>query len=145
MGGRRHPRGTRFVIVVDTNILIGYAVPNHSLHRACVALHAADPNWVVPPLWRYECLNVLAKLVRAGQLPLSKAQGLLLYLTEALKENERFPDEALILDIAAKHRVSAYDGTYVALADSLGCMLVTDDKEVLEKFPSMTRSPSSFL
>jgi predicted nucleic acid-binding protein len=132
------------MIVVDTNILIGYAVPNHSLHRACAALRAADPHWVVPPLWRYECLNVLVKLVGAGQLTLSKAQGLLLCLTETLKENERSPDESLILDIAAKHRITAYDGTYVALADSLGCVLVTDDKEVLAKFPAMTKSPSSF-
>ena len=62
-----------------------------------------------------------------------------------LKDNERSPDELTILGFAAKHRISAYDGTYVALADSLGCMLVTEDKEILEKFPAMAKPPSAVI
>ena len=48
---------------------------------------------------------------------------------------EQDPPASAVLDLTCRHRVSAYDATYIALADLLGVPCVTEDRELLTKFP----------
>ena len=47
---------------------------------------------------------------------------------------------ASVLAIAARHRVSAYDARFLALADQLGSRLVTEDARPRAAAPAVTQS-----
>jgi len=47
---------------------------------------------------------------------------------------------ASVLAIAARHRVSAYDARFLALADQLGSRLVTEDARLRAAAPALTQS-----
>ncbi len=47
---------------------------------------------------------------------------------------------AAVLAIAARHRVSAYDARFLALADQLGSRLVTEDAKLRAAAPDLTQS-----
>ena len=47
---------------------------------------------------------------------------------------------ASVLAIAARHRVSAYDARFLALADQLGSRLVTEDARLRAAVPALTQS-----
>ena len=47
---------------------------------------------------------------------------------------------ASVLAIAARHRVSAYDARFLALADRLGSRLVTEDGKLRTAAPALTQS-----
>jgi predicted nucleic acid-binding protein len=53
--------------------------------------------------------------------------------------NERLVDSRDVLRLAAQSRCSAYDCEYVALAETAGVPLVTNDAQVLKEFPSIAR------
>ncbi|MDT0496119.1 type II toxin-antitoxin system VapC family toxin [Algiphilus sp. W345] len=46
-------------------------------------------------------------------------------------------DSLSVLSVAAKHGCSAYDSEFVALAQSLGKLLVTSDRKLLRIFPGL--------
>ncbi len=47
---------------------------------------------------------------------------------------------ASVLAVAARHRVSAYDARFLALADQLGSRLVTEDARLRVAAPALTQS-----
>lgn len=56
------------MIVVDSN-LIASCVLESSATEAARRLRAADREWYVPKLWRYEVANILATIIRVRGLP----------------------------------------------------------------------------
>ena len=133
------------MIVPDANILIGWALSNHPLTERCGRLWFADSVWVVPRLWRYEIWNVLAKMVWAKFLRPDDAEPLYQSLLARLCDNEQDPPSSAVFDLTARHRVSAYDATYIALADILSVQCVTEDRELLLKFPKRAVSLDTML
>lgn len=82
-------------------------------------------------------------MVRVNGLPLhnailafEQARGLVLLESE--------PESAAIVRLLARSRCSAYDLEFVALAQTLGALLVTHDKQVLAEFPDVAVSPEAF-
>ena len=77
-----------------------------------------------------EVLSALSRLVRAGEIEPTTAR-------EALDEASALP-QRLVLPTAAhlrrayalRERIRVLDGLYVALADELGCTLVTTDRRL---------------
>jgi predicted nucleic acid-binding protein len=131
------------LIVVDANILLYSVVPGPlSLHAHRVYLR--DPEWAAPPLWRSEFRNVLARSMREQGL---KREHALVYLEragQAVGPRERPPSSSRVLDLALDSGCSAYDCEFVALAEALEVPLVTNDGEVLRKFPGIAVSMEEF-
>lgn len=132
------------MIVVDTNI-IAYLLIRGERTEEARQLYAHDPNWVTPPLWQHEFLNVLATLVKqsggnvANALVLwQQAQTLFLNQERAIKLSD-----ALIL--ATSYGISAYDAQYLTLAQLLDCVLITEDKRLVQKFPDRAMTMQTFL
>jgi len=132
------------LIVVDTN-LIAYAVlptADSEHRRYALTVYRQDPQWLAPPLWTSEFLNVCAGYVRRGQLSIDEALS-------AVVEAKRLvlaevPDAHVVLSLIPTSPCSSYDLEFVALAKQLGVPLVTNDRQVLEAFPGLAVSPEAF-
>ena len=116
------------MIVVDANTII-YLVRETSFTGLARDVYAADPEWVVPPLWKPEVLNALLKEVRAGHIDVAAAIEAANMASRILADRARDCAPAAILRAAEEARLTAYDACYVGLAHSLGVVLVTEDKQ----------------
>ncbi len=88
---------------------------------------------VVPTLWHYETVNVLRSAVlrkRLSEPAAKKALHLLSEIPVEVVDPERQGRPA-ILEAALRHRLSAYDACYLALADARGVGLVTADSDLV--------------
>jgi len=124
------------MIVVDTNVLLNLFCES-PLSRYAHLVRAKDGDWIVPPLWRYEFMNGLAKAMWKGFLAESIAIEIMSNAIECLAAKEIEPSQDAVLSLSGKFRITAYDATYVALARQLGVLLVTEDGELNDKFPEV--------
>jgi predicted nucleic acid-binding protein len=122
------------VIVVDTNVIAYLWLPGTSTSKA-EALLQADPEWAAPVLWRSEFRNVLAGLLRRGEVDLETAIRLAEASEEHMRGREFSVGPAEVLERVVASRCSAYDCEFVVLAEELGVALVTTDRQVLKSFP----------
>ena len=132
------------MIVADNNI-IAYLLISGERTEQARQLYAADSDWFVPTLWRHEFLNVLATLVKYGGGDVTDALGLWQQAEMLLINRERTVSLPDALKLAVVSGISAYDAQYVALAESLNCALVTEDKRLIEKFPNRTMTILAYL
>jgi len=123
------------VIVVDANVLV-YALVGGPASAAVDRLHAREPIWIAPPLWRSEVCNALLQHVRHAGLP--RAAALTAMADAEQLVHETIPvDPRQVLRLAAGSRCSAYDCEYVTLALEAGVPLVTADRKLAEAFPDV--------
>ena len=117
------------MIVADANLtLYLYVEGPHTDEAQEVLRH--DPQWVVPPLWQSEFLNVMWLYVRQGVF--SEEDALRRFReAERVVRIEASPPVEQILGLAVQHDVTAYVATYAALAHLLGVQHVTYDQRVL--------------
>lgn len=127
------------MIVVDTNILAGHCLRG-PLSGNTELLLQLDPEWAAPALWRSEFRNVLCGYLRRGLIDLDKAGEIIADAGESLKGGEHTVSDRAVLELVARSKCTAYDCEFVALADALGVVLVTEDKDVLKAFPRQCRS-----
>ena len=127
--------------VVDANVLLYLWVPGKYSERA-IAVRRAFDHWYVPPLWRSEFANALAKLVRRGTVTFDQAAATMRTAEAALFDFEETVDHLEVLRLADASGCSAYDCEYVALADRLEMLLITEDKALLRQFPERAISMS---
>lgn len=127
------------MIVVDTNIIAYRWLPSPQA-AAAEALTRLDPSWAAPLLWRSEFRNVLAGYLRAGKMTEGEAGRVLVQAAEALLGQEHVVSDHAVLKLVARSRCTAYDCEFVALAQALDAVLVTEDPAVLLAFPRQCRS-----
>jgi predicted nucleic acid-binding protein len=123
------------MIVVDANIIFALVV-DQGYGAAARRLFDREPVIAVPDLWRYEVGHALWRNTRQGGLNEAELEVAASFLTRTFGHLEE--PVAMAESLAAARRYglsSAYDATYVALAERLGCPLVTMDKEVFKKAP----------
>jgi len=132
------------MIVVDANILL-YATIECDTTLLTQALKSKDPDWRAPPLLIDETTNVLATYERRGILTLDQCQALLRSTMAFMEVASIAVDFNLVLDIAARHRISGYDAQYVVLAQTLDVALVTEDRKLREALPGIALSLSEYL
>lgn len=77
---------------------------------------AADHGAVVPSIWRYELLNALIVNERRGRLTAEDVRQALADLAEMRLERDGDHDEALLLSLARRHSLSAYDAAYLEVS-----------------------------
>ena len=131
------------MIVVDTNI-IAYLFLVGEKTSLAQAARQQDPEWIVPALWKHEFLNVLATYIRRKGITKKVAEDVRQRAFQLLAPAEREVDMRLALEIAARYRVSAYDAQYIALAQDLKVLCVTEDARLLKTFPTVARSLAEF-
>ena len=132
------------MIVADANLLIYHfvqGVKTDLAHR----VGELDDDWVVPPLWRHEFMNALALSVREAGMSLDQALSIYNEAHALLSARECNLNMTEALRLAAAHSISAYDAEYVVLARARNVLLVTEDRELLKKFPSTAISMSAFV
>lgn len=129
------------MIVVDTNLLVYYYVEG-PFSEEVRRVRLRDPEWVVPPLWRSEFLNVMWQYVR--QSVFSEEDALRRFReAERIVQIEASPPAERVLGLAVQHNMTAYDATYAALARLLRVQHVTYDQQVLRA--GLGIAPSDFL
>jgi predicted nucleic acid-binding protein len=122
------------LIVVDTNV-VAYLLIEGDRSAQAQQLWTIDPEWHLPVLWRHEFLNTLATLTKTGRAELDQVQEVWTGAVTLLSFGERDVEMPQALELAVRHRISAYDAQYVALAASLGVPLITEDQKLLRAFP----------
>ena len=87
---------------------------------------------VVPPLAKYECMNVLWReaVVRKviSREEAKKLNEQLIWFFDVLDTYE--PDGEKVFELAVKENITVYDATYLEAAIELGIPLVTDDEKL---------------
>lgn len=125
------------MIVVDTNVLVYYAI-HGQLTAAALALSEREPDWHAPHLWRSEFRNVLAGEMRHGMAH-EHARLVLENAAARLAGNEHVVEDAPILRLIEETRCTAYDLEFVALAQDLRAPFYTMDRQLLTAFPGLAR------
>lgn len=115
----------RVVQIVDASVLV-----NALVAKDARGLRAADllrrEGSVAPELIDIEVVQTLRKMVRRRIVPEREARRLVGQLDEiALVRRRHRPFLHRIWEL--RDNLTAYDATYVALAEALGCPLVTSD------------------
>jgi predicted nucleic acid-binding protein len=132
------------MIVVDTNVICYLFVESaHSRHSEQALVK--DPDWAAPFLWRSEFRDVLAQYIRKQWLSLAESRLIMNEALHLMDDQEYEVDSQHVLSLVAASNCSAYDCEFVALAQELGVLLVTVDKQLLDNFPDVTASLSSFV
>lgn len=131
--------------VVDASVGIKLCVQEDLTDRARSLLASArhgDVEFLVPDLFFIECANILWKYVRRTGYPQERIPdhiALLLRLPLV-----RVPTAALVADavaIALDHEITAYDASYLALAERGRAKLVTADERLLRRLEGTPRAP----
>jgi predicted nucleic acid-binding protein len=115
------------VIVVDASVVLEILLSTALGHRFASDLHARSDSWNVPHLLDTEVLQVLRRLVRARQLDAERA----LLAVEDLGQLDlvRHGHADLAPRVwELRNNLTAYDATYLALAEALGATLVSGDR-----------------
>ncbi len=131
------------MIVADTNLIVYLYITGDQTPLAQEVL-AKDAYWIVPPLWQSEFRNVLAGYIRRG-MELTKAKQILKDALDTLAQHQVAPSPDLVLDLIAESDCTAYDCEFLALARQLDVPLVTADKQLLLRFPSLATSLEAFV
>lgn len=117
------------MIVVDASVLVNALADDDADGDLARSRLLADPDLHAPSLVDLEVLSVLRRQLRLSRLDnrradLAVADLRMLALT-------RYPHRELVGRVwALRDTLTAYDGAYVALAETLGCSLVTSDKRL---------------
>ena len=132
------------MIVVDSNV-IAYCWIRGERTDLAQLVRARDPDWHAPILWRSELRSTLAGYLWRNAFDAGLAVAIMTAAESALDGCEHFVLSDLVLELAASSRLSAYDCEFVALTQSLGVPLVTEDRAVKKAFPDIAMSMEGFL
>lgn len=132
------------MIVVDTNILV-YAIVQLPQTALAQQVAAMDPDWVVPPLWRFEFTSAVTTLVRGSALATTQAEAAINAAEQLTAGREMRVDQTAAFRAAIAFNLSAYDAQYVALAQQLKTRCVTADARMLRNAPGVAVSIADFV
>jgi predicted nucleic acid-binding protein len=122
-------------IVIDSSILLKAYFFDEEGHRKAQDLIGdyarGKVTFYAPSLIVYEIINACLVASRVARFSEEKARDLISEMLgiEIIKEDVA-PLRERIFHIATRHRISAYDGSYVALAEARGMSFLTADKRL---------------
>jgi predicted nucleic acid-binding protein len=118
-------------IVVDASIAAAWFLPderNDAADQLLADLRSAPGR--VPSLFWFETRNLLLTAERRGRLAAGEAALSMAQLRGLPLQDEGAGGDRLVLVLAARHAISAYDASYLALAVQLALPLATTDKRL---------------
>lgn len=127
------------MIVVDSNV-IAYCWIRGERTALAHRLRQLDPDWHAPLLWRSELRNILVGYRRDGSLVDEQVRRVMAAAEGGLSGREHHLPSDRVFAVTERHRLSAYDAEFVALAEILGVPLVTEDRLILTCCPAYARS-----
>ncbi|MFM8525990.1 MAG: type II toxin-antitoxin system VapC family toxin [Cyanobacteriota bacterium] len=127
------------MIVIDTNVLTYLLLPGPKNEQAEI-LRQHERRWTAPPLWRSEFRNVLTGYIRRELLQLSQAVALMEEAEMILSALEQRVSSEHVLQLVSSSRCSSYDCEFVAAAQQLGVLLITEDRAILAAFPELAQT-----
>lgn len=119
--------------VLDASVLVKVLTLEPGSPQA-KALVAIEPQLATPQLARLEVAGALSKKVRYHDLPIAQARAALAAFDAY--DLEIVPDVGLVaraMEISVEMKHAIQDCVYLALAEGLGCPLVTADQKFVGK------------
>ena len=101
-------------IVVDASIVVA-PVLEETQPQADLLLARRD-EWIVPALWWFELRNALVVNERRGRVTEERTALFLKNIAQFPITIDRTPDEAAIMTLTRRHRLTVYDAAYLELA-----------------------------
>lgn len=132
------------MIVVDTNVLAYMLIDGDKTLRA-KRLYEMDGDWITSSLSGYEFCNVLSTYVRHKLLSVSDAKTIYANFETFLQQSAKpicFPE---VIELSAKHKISAYDACFLALAIKHDVPLISEDKKLQQSAPNLIFSIDNYL
>lgn len=127
---RRRP-AVLMAFILDASIAAAWFLPDEQ-HDAADRLMAdlRATIGVVPALFWFETRNLFLVAERRGRLRPGEALLLMTQLRGLSLEDRGSGSDGLVLDLAARHMLTAYDASYVALAKAQDMPLATADRKM---------------
>lgn len=120
------------MIVLDASALVDVVLDQAP--KSAVLAHL-DQDIFAPAHQPVEVLSAVARLLRAGEISAASADAALADAGQLVQELV-VPDAALIREaFQLRERIRVVDGLYVALAQRLGCPLLTTDRRLAAARP----------
>jgi predicted nucleic acid-binding protein len=117
--------------VLDASITACWAFEDEDHPIAALALERVRTDEArAPGLWWFEVRNTLIVNERRGRLTEHDTAAFLRGLARLGVTVDRSPEEAEVLALARRHRLSVYDAAYLELAQRDGVALATLDGEL---------------
>lgn len=127
------------MLLVDTNVVAYLLIEGNHTEEA-QQLRRRDPDWRSEAFLLAEFINVLASSIATRRMTFGLAEDLLGKAVALFDGRLRRMAPAPVLAAAVRHRVSAYDARFLALAEVIGVPVVTEDKKLRFAAPNLTLS-----
>lgn len=119
--------------VLDASVAAGWAFDDETLPLPRIALDRLEHDRaLVPALWWFEILNILAVNERRGRLSPATTAKFLQLVRKLGIEIDRTPNEMAILSLARRHCLTAYEAAYLELSLRLNLPLATLDRDLAD-------------
>jgi len=118
--------------VLDASVAACWAFENEDHPTATLALERIRSDQArVPSLWWFEVRNTLIIHERRGRLAEADTAAFLRGLSRVGVTADRLPEEAGVMTLARKHRLTVYDASYLELAQRETLPLATLDADLI--------------
>ena len=116
--------------IIDAPVVIAWAFKEQhaTAERALARIQTEEA--IVPALWWYELRNVLVLGERQKRLAERETARFLRDISRLTITIDSSPNEAQVLTLARRHRLTVYDATYLELAGREALPLATLDEEL---------------
>ena len=114
--------------VIDASIAAAWLLPDERAALAETAVERfTDETASVPDLFWHELRNILISAERRGRIDRHHADTSMARIRRLPIHAPRQAEDAHVLALARRHRLTAYDSSYLALAIQEHCPLATLD------------------
>jgi predicted nucleic acid-binding protein len=119
--------------VLDASVAITWAFLEEDLAAAVASLKRLDAEAAIVPIaWWFEVRNVLLHNERRQRISEADAGSFLHVIGTLDIEIDRSPDEAALMTLGRRHRLTVYDAAYLELALRRVVPLATLDRTLAE-------------
>jgi len=120
-------------VVIDASMAVAWVLPDERSDLADSILREVEGlRRMTTALFWYEYRNILVSNYKRNRLTDKDVPKFLMEISALEIEEYSQSDHAWIISLAIKHRLSAYDAAYLALAVKEGAILATNDRRLVQ-------------